>query len=112
MPTDPCPGREISYLGRVSCRPIDALTRAILPMAAIGAAWGAMIFPGPQYRQRPMSHGVAAGAMAGGLFGGATTAVAYVNRATRSDVATLATAVVLFPLAFYWSFRIGAIPTA
>ena len=108
---DPCPGREISYWGRVSCRPVDALTRAILPAAAIGASLRAMGYPGPQY-DTPMIDGVVRGAAAGAMFGLALTTVAHVQRATRNPVASVLTGAVVFPAALYGAFKAGAIPTA
>jgi hypothetical protein len=109
--TDPCPGRDISYLGRVSCRPVDALTRALLPAMAIGASYRAITYPGPQY-WTPLWDGVWRGAAAGGLVGTAVTAMAYTQKWTGNPWWTFGVGLVGLPLALYGSFRVGAIPTA
>ena len=111
MAIDPCPGRELSYFGRVTCRPVDAVTRALLPAVAIGAALGTATFPGPQY-DTPLHEGTLRGAAAGAMFGAALIAMAYVKKSTNSNAAAFVTGVVAVPAALYGSLRVGAIPTA
>ncbi len=111
MAYDPCPGREISYFGRVTCRPLDALTRAFLPAVAIGASIRAITYPGPQY-DTPLIDGVLRGAASGAMMGAAIIAMAYTQKFTESTVAATVVGVVAVPAALYGSLRVGAIPTA
>ncbi len=111
MAQDPCPGREISYFGRVTCRPFDAFTRAFLPAVAIGASIRAMTYPGPQY-DVPLYDGVLRGAAAGAMFGAAIIVTAYVKQASDSNALAAVTGLVAIPAALYGSFKAGAIPTA
>lgn len=100
------------YFGAVTCSPVDALTRAILPGLAVGAAWGAILHPGPQYIT-PHHHAILRGAAAGAIFGTTVAVTAYIHKWTScNNVAAAASAVMLLPAAFYGAWRLGAIPTA
>lgn len=111
LPGDPCPGRELSYFGRVTCRPIDAVTRAILPATAIGASFSTITYPGAQYAV-PLWQGTARGAAAGAMVGAAITAMAYAKKYSGSNLVAAGVGVVAVPAALYGALRIGAIPTA